>query len=97
MYCNQCEEAAKGEACIKIGVCGKNEEVSALKDLLIHAVQGLALYAAEGRKHDIIDEETDHFTFQAIFTTLTNVDFDTFRVKAQAGGADYVIIINLYK
>ena len=81
MYCNQCEETAKGEACIKIGVCGKNEEVSALKDLLIHAVQGLALYAAEGRKHDIIDEETDHFTFQAIFSTLTNVDFDPERLK----------------
>lgn len=31
------------------------------------------------------------------FDKLVNVDFDTFRVKAQAGGADYVIIINLYK
>jgi len=81
MYCNQCEQTAKGEACIKIGVCGKDEEVSALQDLLIHAVQGLALYAAEGRKHNIIDEETDHFTFQAIFSTLTNVDFDPERFK----------------
>jgi len=42
MYCNQCEQTAKGEACTKIGVYGKDEEVAALQDLLIHAVQGLA-------------------------------------------------------
>lgn len=30
------------------------------------------------------------------FDKLTNVNFDTFRIKAQAGGADYTIIINLY-
>jgi hydroxylamine reductase len=76
MFCNQCEQTAKGEACVKIGVCGKNEEVAALQDLLIHAVQGLALFALEGRKNGIIDEDTDHFTFQAIFSTLTNVDFE---------------------
>ena len=79
MFCNQCEQTAKGGACVKIGVCGKNEEIAALQDLLIHATQGLALYANEGRKHGVVDTETDHFTFQAIFSTLTNVDFDSER------------------
>jgi hydroxylamine reductase len=79
MFCNQCEQTGKGGACVKIGVCGKNEEVAALQDLLIHTVQGLALFALEGRKYGIIDEDTDHFTFQAIFSTLTNVDFDSDR------------------
>ncbi len=76
MFCNQCEQSAKGTGCEKIGVCGKTEAVSGLQDLLVHAVQGLALYANEGRKHEIIDQDTDRFTMQAIFSTLTNVDFD---------------------
>ena len=81
MFCNQCEQTAKTGACEKIGVCGKNEEVSNLQDLLIHATQGLALYAAEGRKQGIIDETADLFTMEAIFSTLTNVDFDPARFK----------------
>jgi hydroxylamine reductase len=82
MFCNQCEQTAKGIACNIAGVCGKNEEVAALQDLLIHALQGLALYAQEGRKHGIVDDATDHFTMEAIFSTLTNVDFDPERFVA---------------
>jgi hydroxylamine reductase len=81
MFCNQCEQTVKGIGCEKIGVCGKNSEVSDLQDLLIHAVQGLALYAAEGRKLGIVDGETDHFTMEAVFSTLTNVDFDPARFQ----------------
>ena len=76
MFCNQCEQTAKGIGCNIVGVCGKNEEVADLQDLLIYSLQGLALYAQEGRKKGIIDEVTDHFTMEAIFSTLTNVDFD---------------------
>jgi hydroxylamine reductase len=81
MFCNQCEQTAKGGSCTKIGVCGKNEEVASLQDLLIHAAQGLALYADEGRRHGIIDHETDLFAFEAVFSTLTNVDFDPVRFQ----------------
>lgn len=81
MFCNQCEQTVKGIGCEKIGVCGKNSEVADLQDLLIHAMQGLALFAAEGRKLGIVDEPTDHFTMQAIFSTLTNVDFDPARFQ----------------
>jgi len=76
MFCNQCEQTAKGIACTKVGVCGKNEEVADLEDILIHALTGLALFAAEGRKKGIIDPDIDRFTMEAIFSTLTNVDFD---------------------
>lgn len=79
MYCNQCEQTAKGVACTAIGVCGKNEEVADLEDVLIYALTGLALFADEGRKKGIIDEATDRFTMEAIFSTLTNVDFDPAR------------------
>ncbi len=76
MFCFQCEQTAKGEGCTKIGVCGKKPEVAALQDLLIDAVKGLSLVAVAGRKAGIRDTEIDHFACEAIFSTLTNVDFD---------------------
>ena len=82
MFCNQCEQTAKGIGCSVIGVCGKNEEVADLQDLLVYALQGLALYAQEGRRLGIVDDATDHFTYEAIFSTLTNVDFDPERFVA---------------
>ena len=76
MFCFQCEQTSKGEGCTKIGVCGKKPEVAALQDLLIYAVKGLSLVAVEGRKVRINDDKVNKFTCEAIFSTLTNVDFD---------------------
>ena len=76
MFCFQCEQTAKGEGCTKIGVCGKQPDVAALQDLLIYAVKGLSQVALEGRKVGIKDTAIDHFACEAIFSTLTNVDFD---------------------
>jgi hydroxylamine reductase len=76
MFCYQCEQTAKGEGCTKIGVCGKEPEVAALQDLLIYALKGLSLYAVEGRKVGVIDREVNVFTVEAVFSTLTNVNFD---------------------
>jgi hydroxylamine reductase len=76
MFCNQCEQAAKGEGCKVTGVCGKQPDVAALQDLLIHGLQGLSLYAAAGRKAGLVDPEVNRFTCEALFSTLTNVDFD---------------------
>lgn len=53
MYCNQCEQTAGGFACTVAGVCGKTPEVSALQDLLLHAVKGLSLYASEGHRFSL--------------------------------------------
>lgn len=76
MYCNQCEQTAKGVACTTHGVCGKDPDVAAMQDLLIHAVMGLSLYANELRKNGTVDQDVNRFTAKAIFSTLTNVDFD---------------------
>ncbi|MFC1868478.1 hydroxylamine reductase [Thermodesulfobacteriota bacterium] len=76
MFCYQCEQTAKGEGCTKIGVCGKPHEVAAIQDLLIYALKGLAVIAVEGRKVGVNDHEVNVFTCEAIFSTLTNVDFD---------------------
>jgi len=80
MFCNQCEQTAHGTACATIGVCGKTAEVADLQDLLIHAAQGLALYAKAAREQGIVDAEVNHFTCEAVFSTLTNVNFDPDRL-----------------
>ena len=76
MFCYQCEQTAKGEGCTKVGVCGKESDVAGLQDLLIYALKGLSLYAVEGRKVGVVDPEVNDFTCKAMFSTLTNVNFD---------------------
>ena len=76
MFCYQCEQAAKGQGCTVLGVCGKDAKVAALQDLLIYALQGLSQVAVAGRKVGVSDPEVNVFTCEASFSTLTNVDFD---------------------
>ncbi|MHB1043659.1 MAG: anaerobic carbon-monoxide dehydrogenase catalytic subunit, partial [Eubacteriales bacterium] len=82
MFCNQCEQTAKGTGCTVAGVCGKRPDVAALQDLLLHAVKGLSLYAGEGRRVGVTDPVVNEFTAEALFSTLTNVDFDPERFQA---------------
>ena len=82
MFCFQCEQTARGEGCTKVGVCGKQPDVAALQDLLIYTVKGLSLAALAAGKVGIVNPSVDQFTFEAIFSTLTNVDFDPQRFDA---------------
>lgn len=82
MFCYQCEQAANSKGCTKIGVCGKTPEIAALQDLLIYTLKGLSLYAAEGRRVGILDRDLNIYTTKALFSTLTNVDFDPKRFEA---------------
>jgi len=79
MFCFQCEQTVKGEGCTKVGVCGKQPDTAALQDLLVYALKGLSLYAVEGQKVGVKDANVDQFTCEAIFSTLTNVNFDSER------------------
>jgi hydroxylamine reductase len=76
MFCYQCEQAAQGKGCTKVGVCGKDPDVAALQDLTVFALKGLSLYAREGRNVGVIDGEVNTFTCEALFSVVTNVDFD---------------------
>ncbi len=76
MFCYQCEQTAKGEGCTRIGVCGKEPEVAILQDLLIYALKGLSQVAVEGRRVAIKNRDVNLFTCEALFSTLTNVNFD---------------------
>ena len=79
MFCFQCEQTAKGQGCTQVGVCGKQPETAALQDLLIYTLKGLSLFALEGRNVGVNNRETDRFVCEAIFSTLTNVNFDADR------------------
>ncbi len=80
MFCYQCEQTSKGEGCQTLGVCGKDETTATLQDLLIYAIKGISMYAHRARKLGSADAEIDTFTIEAIFATLTNVNFDPERL-----------------
>jgi hydroxylamine reductase len=76
MYCNQCEQTAKGTVCDKSGVCGKQPDVAALQDLLVYALASLSQVAIVARQAGIRDRAADVITCEGLFATVTNVDFD---------------------
>ena len=79
MFCYQCQEAAKNTGCTIKGICGKNADVSNLQDLLIYVLKGISFWGSRGRKMGVSDPETDLFVAQALFSTITNVNFDADR------------------
>jgi hydroxylamine reductase len=76
MFCYQCEQTAKGQGCTIVGVCGKTPDVAALQDLLIYTLRGLSQLTLEALKVGVETEEVSVFTCEALFATLTNVNFD---------------------
>jgi len=79
MFCYQCEQTAKGTGCTTLGVCGKNEDVASLQDTLLYGLKGIASYAFHARELGAVDKEVDAFMHEALFATVTNVDFDAQR------------------
>jgi len=80
MFCYQCEQTAKGTGCTSFGVCGKRPDTAALQDLLVYAAKGVSQYAHRARKLGLSDTAADVFVLEALFTTVTNVNFDSERI-----------------
>ena len=81
MFCYQCEQTAKGTGCTVSGVCGKDPETAALQDLVIHLAKGIARYANRARKLGAKDRDVDVYVIEALFATVTNVNFDPKRLE----------------
>lgn len=75
MFCYQCEQTPKG-GCTKVGVCGKNEDIASLQDTMIFALKGVAAYATHARQLGYSDPEVDAITHEALYMSLTNVNFN---------------------
>jgi len=76
MYCDQCEQTFRGVACTEVGVCGKTEDMESLQKILLYGLKGMAAYAHHARRLGRVDEEVDAFVEDALFATVTNVNFD---------------------
>jgi len=82
MFCWQCEQTRNGTGCENGGVCGKKPEVSDLQDLLRFVLEGLSRAALAAREKGYVDPVIDRFTAAAVFSTITNVEFDPARIQA---------------
>jgi hydroxylamine reductase len=76
MFCYQCEQTAKGTGCTAFGACGKDPETAALQDLLVYGAKAIAAFAHRARQLGAKDRDIDLFVTEALFTTVTNVNFD---------------------
>lgn len=76
MFCFQCQEAAGGRGCNKVGVCGKTPEVANLQDLLMYVLKGYSEYNQQARAAGLNDSKHDRFLIESLFSTITNANFD---------------------
>jgi hydroxylamine reductase len=75
MFCYQCEQTPSG-GCTKRGVCGKDKDIASLQDTIIFGLKGVAAYATHARELGYTDPEVDATVQEALYSTLTNVNFN---------------------
>ncbi|WP_206457835.1 hydroxylamine reductase [Anaerovorax sp. IOR16] len=83
MFCFQCQETAKGTGCEIRGVCGKNEEVAKLQDLLIYTVKGVSQIVVKGNLNTETINDVNHEVLNSLFMTITNANFDDAAIEQQ--------------
>nr|WP_152801168.1 hydroxylamine reductase [Alkalibaculum sporogenes] len=76
MFCYQCQEASKGTGCTVKGICGKDESVANLQDLLIYVLKGISIYSMKAKELGFSDNNVDKFIVEGLFATITNANFD---------------------
>ena len=79
MFCNQCEETVKGTGCTIKGVCGKEDEIAAYQDVLVYLCKGLSVRNLAAMEKGKGNSVVGLFIADALFATLTNVNFDKAR------------------
>ena len=76
MYCDQCEQTYRGTGCVTNGICGKDPDVESLQKILLYGLKGMAAYKSHARRLGKTDPEVETFIEDALFSTMTNVNFD---------------------
>ncbi|MEJ5316618.1 MAG: hydroxylamine reductase [Tenuifilum sp.] len=77
MFCYQCQEAAKGVGCTIKGVCGKNDDLSNMMDLLLFVTKGICVYSTALREQKGYESPmVNKYVFDSLFSTITNANFD---------------------
>ena len=75
MFCHQCEQTPTG-GCKVIGVCGKDETIASLQDIIVFALKGIAAYRTHAAQLGYTDPFVDAVTHEALYMTLTNSNFN---------------------
>ncbi len=84
MFCFQCQETAKGTGCTVVGVCGKQPATAAMMDMLLFSVRGVAVVATALRDmQEEIPQTVAPFVSDALFSTITNANFDEEAIRAK--------------
>jgi hydroxylamine reductase len=83
MFCYQCQETAKGAGCTIRGVCGKTDDVAQVQDLLVYIAKGISILGTIARENHYSNAKVDRFVQEALFTTITNANFDKAKIIAR--------------
>ena len=86
MFCYQCQETYKNTGCNVAGMCGKKETTANLQDQLIFALKNLSVMIS-----DKVDEKTGDFITEALFTTITNANFNNESIQSYINKAELII------
>jgi len=83
MFCYQCQETAGGKGCTVRGVCGKNEEVAKLQDLLVYTLKGISNIVTKGKIDIEKLGDANYEVLSSLFMTITNANFDADSIEKQ--------------
>ena len=75
MFCYQCQEAAAGKGCTKVGMCGKTADLAALQDLMIYSLKGISELGVKADEIGMDLKDLDRFIIEGLFMTITNANF----------------------
>lgn len=84
MFCFQCQETSRNAGCDIQGMCGKKADTANLQDKLVQRLKVLALTREATM-------ELGRFVAESLFMTITNANFDNYRINAQIAKADTLI------
>lgn len=77
MFCFQCQEANQNIGCTIKGVCGKEASTAMYLDLLKFTTKAVSVVSTALRSAGLpVGEEINHWVTVALFTTITNANFD---------------------
>ncbi len=103
MFCYQCQEALHGKACTTRGVCGKDEVVANLEDLLMYITKGVSHIVIRANMDVRNLPEVNHQVLNSLFMTITNANFDPDAIERQIvkmiqlrDGLDLTGLVNLH-
>jgi hydroxylamine reductase len=96
MFCNQCEQTMSGTGCDHSpGICGKDADVQSLQETILYGLKGMAAYANHARRLGKTDESVSAFIEEALFSTMTNVNFDLgslFEIAMELGRKNFRVM-----